>query len=665
MSGLQDAEGVVAGGAPSPMPATAAPGGADLIGGGTLDLDSFDSMVRVGLDVTGVQDGAAYTLSLRASDIMAEGDSFRIFWNGAPVAAPDGGEWFHPPAAEYETYSLRVTGGSGNGSNRLEVEGRGGEGGLTIAIEDVRLTGPQADDDAAAAEDGGAVHDIFIAIEGGATAQDHSLGAYLVTPETGALGEPVILFESTLASFHGGPVEPGSSVTLAVPEGAQVGLFLIRGGGQVNDYDAFGPGALAFVTPEGASASLADPEVDLVHLAPDGTATPVSGTVQHAVQTAGADGGFRPLAMNEDGTMLFGFASGPAGQGEAIYQDLWISVYTAGSGAKVLGAGGVTYGAPADAETILPDEDAHSLDGTDDDAPNADDTAGLLVLVPEGRVVLTPEAAPDAFPQEGDAISTDAPDIGSAETPDDTLDEAPADAPHEASAAASSSAFVAAPGDFETTAARAVIVPCFTPGTLIDTAEGRVPVETLRVGDRVLTRDNGFQPLEWVGRKDVSRAEMIEKPNFRGVRVAAGALGPGLPERDMVVSPQHRVLLIGPEAELMFGVHEVLAPAIHMVGIPGVTADDAPEISYIHIMCRRHEIVRSDGLWSESFQPGDLSLAGLDRDQRAELLALFPDLATRAGRQEFSSARRSLQRYETLALMAPRRPARPGQSRQA
>lgn len=653
MSGFRDAGAMTAGDSP---PAAVVPGaylpgalsgaraGADLIGARVLDLDSSEAVARVGVDVPGVQAGADYTLSLRASDMMAEGDSFRIFWNGAPVETPEGGLDFVPPAGDFQTYTLRLTGGSGDGSNRLEFEGQGGEVGVAIAIEEVRLIGPRAADDSAPEPAGEvALHDVAIMIEGGATPESHSLGAYLVSPDTGELGAPQILFESTLATFHGGPVEPGTGVALSVPEGAQIGLFLIRGGGQANDYDALGPGTLAFLTPDGDPATLSDVEADLVHIAPDGSATPLAGAVQHAAQPVGAEGGFRPLALNEDGTLFFGFAGGPAGQGEAIYQDLWISVAPGSSGALVLGADGVAHGAPVDAESILPDEDPGAEDpGAEDDAPDdaapqdGSDTAGLLVLVPTGRMALTPETDITAFPEEV-AANSPAP---------------PASA-------------VPAPVEMSLELAAAVIVPCFTPGTLIDTADGRVPVETLRMGDRVLTRDNGFQPLEWVGRKDVSRDEMVERPRFRGVRIRAGALGPNLPERDMVVSPQHRVLLIGPEAELMFGVHEVLAPAIHMIGIPGVIADDAPEISYIHIMCRRHEIVRSDGLWSESFQPGDLSLAGLDQAQRNELLWLFPDLATRSGRQEYASARRSLHRYETMALLAPRRPLRPARPQSA
>ncbi|MGR3468686.1 MAG: Hint domain-containing protein, partial [Shimia sp.] len=54
-------------------------------------------------------------------------------------------------------------------------------------------------------------------------------------------------------------------------------------------------------------------------------------------------------------------------------------------------------------------------------------------------------------------------------------------------------------------------------------------------------------------------------------------------------------------------------------------------VSYIHLMCARHEVVHVDGCWSESFQPGDHSIAGLDGEARAELLALFPDMARATG----------------------------------
>ncbi len=193
------------------------------------------------------------------------------------------------------------------------------------------------------------------------------------------------------------------------------------------------------------------------------------------------------------------------------------------------------------------------------------------------------------------------------------------------------------------------IVPCFTPGTMILTPTGDRPVETLRVGDLVETRDRGPQPIRWIGDRRLTRAEALRCPHLAPVRIARGALGPDLPEADLVVSPRHRVLVAGPRAELLFGDEEVLVAAVHLVGRPGITRVPPGPVRYLHLMFDRHEIVCSDGLWSESFQPGDRTLAGMDAPQRAELEALFPGIAAAS---RFVSARRSLKAHEARVLLA-------------
>lgn len=196
-----------------------------------------------------------------------------------------------------------------------------------------------------------------------------------------------------------------------------------------------------------------------------------------------------------------------------------------------------------------------------------------------------------------------------------------------------------------------VEIPCFTAGTRIDTRNGPVAVEDLRPGDMVLTRDNGFLPLVWCGQRRVSDAEMAATEELAPVMIAQGALGNGLPEQAMRVSPQHRMLVTGPRAELMFGEREVLVPAIDMVGLPGITRDRSAA-TYVHIMFDSHQIVRADGAWSESFQPADAAMGGLDAAQRAELLALFPALAKAEGRRAFRSARMILKPQEARALLS-------------
>lgn len=194
------------------------------------------------------------------------------------------------------------------------------------------------------------------------------------------------------------------------------------------------------------------------------------------------------------------------------------------------------------------------------------------------------------------------------------------------------------------------LIPCFTPGTRITTREGDTPVEDLRPGDEVLTRDNGFRPLVWTGRRDLSAADLAASHALRPVRIAAGSLGDGLPCRDMLVSPQHRMLLEGWRADLLFGEPEVLVAARHLTGLPGVTTTVTQGIAYIHILFDRHEIVRADGAWSESFQPARPMLSAMQAEQVAELLALFPGLA-RAG-TAFPAARPTLKAHEARLLTA-------------
>lgn len=194
------------------------------------------------------------------------------------------------------------------------------------------------------------------------------------------------------------------------------------------------------------------------------------------------------------------------------------------------------------------------------------------------------------------------------------------------------------------------VIRCFTPGTLIETERGLRPVETIRPGDRVKTRDHGLQPVREVLRRDLTRAELVLRPALRPVRIAAGALGRGLPQRDLTVSPQHRMLIEGSRAELLFGESEVLVPAVHMVGRPGIDRHPGlAGVTYIHLRFDGHEIVQAEGTWSESFQPGQAKAAE-DAAVEAELLALFPGLRSRHA--PVTAARMTLRSHETRVLMA-------------
>ncbi len=194
------------------------------------------------------------------------------------------------------------------------------------------------------------------------------------------------------------------------------------------------------------------------------------------------------------------------------------------------------------------------------------------------------------------------------------------------------------------------VIICFTPGTLIATPKGERAVESLREGDRVITRDNGIQEIRWTGHRPLTGAELARARHLRPVRIRAGALGNGLPERDMVLSPNHRVLVANDRTALYFEEREVLVAAKHLTGIDGVDEIDVNMVTYVHFMFDQHEVVLSDGAWTESFQPGDYSLEGLGNAQRTEIFELFPELKTPEGIKDYHAARRSLKKHEAQAL---------------
>lgn len=189
-------------------------------------------------------------------------------------------------------------------------------------------------------------------------------------------------------------------------------------------------------------------------------------------------------------------------------------------------------------------------------------------------------------------------------------------------------------------------------GTLIDVDGGQKRVEDLRVGDMVRTKDSGLRPVRWIASRRLDRAALAADPGLRPIRIRAGALGQAKPARDLVVSPQHCVLLSDWRCELLFGEDEVLAPARALLNDGTVTVDHgATEVTYYHFMFDRHEIVYSNGAETESFHPAAAGVAALDQAKRDELYKLFPELEFDADAYG-PQARSTLRPYEAEVLMA-------------
>jgi Ca2+-binding RTX toxin-like protein len=194
------------------------------------------------------------------------------------------------------------------------------------------------------------------------------------------------------------------------------------------------------------------------------------------------------------------------------------------------------------------------------------------------------------------------------------------------------------------------VIPCFTPGTLIATPRGEVLAEMLQPGDKVVTRDNGIQEILWVGAKKMAFNGVSAHTHLQPIMVRSGSLGNGLPEWDMMVSPNHRLLVANDRTQLYFDEHEVLVAAKHLVGAPGITQIQSIGTTYIHFMCENHEVILSNGAWTESFQPGDFTLSGMGNAQRSEIFEIFPELQTQQGLAGYAAARRTLKRHEAKLL---------------
>lgn len=140
------------------------------------------------------------------------------------------------------------------------------------------------------------------------------------------------------------------------------------------------------------------------------------------------------------------------------------------------------------------------------------------------------------------------------------------------------------------------------------------------------TRDHGLRPIRWIGRRHLDSIDLVTAPHLRPIRISAGALAPNVPARDLLVSPQHRILVRSHIAQRMFGSHEVLIAAKQLLAINGIEQVAADTVTYFHILFDAHEIVLSNGAETESLYTGAQALKAVGPAARAEILALFPEL---------------------------------------
>ena len=137
--------------------------------------------------------------------------------------------------------------------------------------------------------------------------------------------------------------------------------------------------------------------------------------------------------------------------------------------------------------------------------------------------------------------------------------------------------------------------PCYCAGTLIMTADGQRAVETLGIGDRVVTHAGVSRPIKWIGRRSYRGRFVRGRKDILPVCVKAGALDNDLPKRDLWISPNHAMYLDG-----------MLIEAKDLVnGVSIVQAESVEQIEYFHIELDSHDVIIAEGAPSESFIDDD------------------------------------------------------------
>lgn len=193
---------------------------------------------------------------------------------------------------------------------------------------------------------------------------------------------------------------------------------------------------------------------------------------------------------------------------------------------------------------------------------------------------------------------------------------------------------------------------CYTPGTRVLTAFGDIPIEMLNPGDMVHTVDSGLQPIRWIGKRDISATRQSISEAVRPVLVKKGALGPNLPNRDLMVSPSHRFLIDHYRSEALFDEKEVLAPALGLINDLNIIQPDTPrDTVYMNLLFDEHQLIFAEGAVSESFMPCPKSILSLSADDRDEVFDIFPHLAAHP-LSYGSSARATLEVHEAQVLAA-------------
>ncbi|MGO9700164.1 MAG: Hint domain-containing protein [Xanthobacteraceae bacterium] len=138
-------------------------------------------------------------------------------------------------------------------------------------------------------------------------------------------------------------------------------------------------------------------------------------------------------------------------------------------------------------------------------------------------------------------------------------------------------------------------MPCYCPGTLIQTKRGQKKVEKLKIGDKVMTASGEARPIKWIGRRSYSGRFVMGRKDILPICIKAGALEDNVPKRDLWISPNHAMYLDG-----------VLIEAKDLVnGVSIVQAESAESVEYYHVELDSHDVLIAEGALAESYIDDD------------------------------------------------------------
>lgn len=180
-------------------------------------------------------------------------------------------------------------------------------------------------------------------------------------------------------------------------------------------------------------------------------------------------------------------------------------------------------------------------------------------------------------------------------------------------------------------------VSCIAEGAIVITRSGVKAVQDVQVGDMLLTRDNGFQPVLW--RKEIS--DQAAAPMV--VEIEVDAVDLGIPASTLYVSGRQGLLLTCPEILQQFGSSEILVRAGDLLHLDGICQVEQA-LSGVALMTPRHELISVNGMWVESFAPDSEARKHLTEEERDNINRLVPGLSDLPFDRSYPSARTVLRR---------------------